>query len=103
MQLITLYYGMITYGYIFASLSSDVENRLVNLINEDELYFTKMMITIAIQSIIIIFAYDLHMAEFLRISYLAIVLTTILIAFNVATYQIQVKNPPVNFSGLVTF
>jgi hypothetical protein len=76
MKLFTFYCILTIIGFNI-SAQLEQENSIINLINEDELYLSKFVLSFLLQSIIIIVIYDFHLVEYMRIMYFVFVLILI--------------------------
>ncbi len=70
-------------------VSSQNGSGFINLLNTDEVEFSKFMYSLILQCIIIIIFYDFNLVQYGRILYIGITIIFIIILFNTATIRIQ--------------
>jgi|694.fasta_scaffold01108_5 hypothetical protein len=61
----------------------------INILNTDEVEFSKFMYSIILQCAIIVIFYDFNLVQYGRILYIGITIIFIVILFNTATIRIQ--------------
>ncbi len=97
MNIITFYYFMYICGNI---VSSQNGSGFINLLNTDEVEFSKFMYSLILQCAIIVIFYDFNLVQYGRILYIGITIIFIVILFNTATIRIQNEN---NITVLLQF
>ena len=84
MNLITFYIILMMIGI---NITEQLENSIINLLNEDEVYLYKFVLSFILQTIIIILAYDFNILEYMRIMYFMMIIIIILTVFPPVFYH----------------
>jgi hypothetical protein len=84
MNLITFYIILMMIGI---NITEQLENSIINLLNEDEVYLYKFVLSFILQTIIIILAYDFNIFEYMRIMYFMMIIIIILSVFPPVFYH----------------
>ena len=84
MNLITFYIILMMIGI---NITEQLENSIINLLNEDEVYLYKFVVSFILQTIIIILAYDFNILEYMRIMYFMMIIIIILTVFPPVFYH----------------
>jgi hypothetical protein len=69
------------------NITEQLENSIINLLNEDEVYLYKFVLSFILQTIIIILAYDFNILEYMRIMYFMMIIIIILTVFPPVFYH----------------